>query len=199
MKTIKLLLCMILMFSLTACSGKYPEQTSEGIAWDKEWEILGTIMGIEPLDYGLELLENPVVLTTDDTFYATYVSGEPEKYINDDQKEVDLYPLQLYILAYGCADEALANEAKLDWMDQERTTFRNVEEETIKIKNIDYTILHYDCKSETNPYARGISAYATYENYTMVIELMSVNEFEDDESAMIQNVLHHIHYAKKEG
>lgn len=103
-------LSLLLILTLTACA-KYPDIAADGTAWDKDWEMLGTVLGVETPKNNFTLLENDSVLTGDDTYFATWVTGEPTAWVNEDGKGTDLYPAQIYLLLYGFGDEAAAEEA----------------------------------------------------------------------------------------
>lgn len=95
---------------------QYPDQAADGAAWDKSWEMMAKAVGIEPPGHGLTLLANNSVLAGEDTYYAAWTAGELVQYTNADGDEVDLYPAQLYLLLYGCADETAAEEACADFL-----------------------------------------------------------------------------------
>ena len=173
---------------------RYPSQADDGAAWDRSWEMLGTVLGVEAPGNGLKLLNNDTALAGDDTYYASWVSGEATDYTNAEGKHVDLYPAQIYLLLYGCADEAVAAEAKADWMAREEETYavRERREETYNGQS--YSLLLYDCGSDTNPYSRGISAFSTLGNYTVIAELTCTDAFEGDEQALLAGFLNGCHY-----
>ena len=52
-KLLLILLSIVLLLSLTAC-GKYPDQDLTGAKWDKSWEMLGTVLGVEELGNGFK-------------------------------------------------------------------------------------------------------------------------------------------------
>ena len=102
---------------------RYPAQADDGTAWDRHWEMLGTVLGVEAPGNGFVLLNNDTALAGDDTYYASWVSGEASDYTNAESKAVNLYPAQIYLLLYGCADENTAAEACADWMGREEETY----------------------------------------------------------------------------
>ena len=62
MKKYTALLLSFLMICLLLCGcSRYPDQAEDGTVWNKEWEMLGTILGIEEPGNGLRLLENDSV------------------------------------------------------------------------------------------------------------------------------------------
>ncbi len=173
---------------------RYPSRADDGAAWDRNWEMLGTVLGVEAPGNGFTLLNNDTALAGDDTYYASWVSGEAADYINAEGKHVDLYPAQIYLLLYGCADEAAAAQAKADWMAREEETYAVRERREKAHNGQSYSMLLYDCGSDTNPYSRGISAFSTLGSYTVIAELTCTDAFEGDEQALLADFLNGCHY-----
>lgn len=194
-KLMTLILALAWMFSLTSCTGSYPEKAVDGAQWDKDWTILGTTLGVEQPGNGLTLSENPLVLTGRNTHYATWTVGEPASYVNSDGEDTDLYPAELYLLLYGCADAEEAKATVSDWMEREQDTYTVTGTATETYNTQEYTILTYQCGSETNPYSRGVSAFSVYENYAISAELTCLDTFEGDEHQMLQDFLNGCHYS----
>ncbi len=147
---------------------RYPGEAIDGAKWDRRWEMLGTVLGVEAPGNGLTLLNNDTALAGDDTYYASWVAGEPTDYTNAEGKAVDLYPAQVYLLLYGCADESAAGEAYADWMAREEETYSVRERKSAAHNGIDYELLLYDVASDANPYSRGVSAFALYGKYVAI-------------------------------
>ena len=173
---------------------RWPDAADDGTPWNRDWEMLGTVLGVEAPGDGFTLLNNDTALAGDDTYYASWVTGEATDYTNAEGKHVDLYPAQIYLLLYGCADEGAAAEAKADWMAREEETYdvREQHEETFNGQT--YSLLVYDCGSDTNPYSRGVSAFSTLGNYTIIAELTSTDAFEGDEQVVLADFLNGCHY-----
>lgn len=173
---------------------RYPSQAEDGAAWDKSWEMLGTVLGVEAPTNGLTLLNNDTVLAGDDTYYASWVCGAPTDYTNAEGKAVDLYPAQLYLLLYGCTDEASADEAMADWMAREEDTYDVWGRRGETCNGRDYSLLIYNCGSDTNPYSRGVSAFTRYGKYVVIAELTCTDAFDGDEQQMLSEFLGGCHY-----
>ena len=173
---------------------QYPDQAADGAAWDKSWEMMAKAVGIEPPGHGLTLLANNSVLAGEDTYYAAWTVGEPVQYTNVDGDEVDLYPAQLYLLLYGCADETAAGEACADFLAREKETYTVQDERTETHNAQDYTVLDYTGGSADNPYDRGSSAFAVRGNYVLVAELLAQDSFDGDLPQMLADFLDGVHY-----
>ena len=64
-----LILALIAAGSLVDFS-QYPSAAADGAAWDKNWEMMAKVVGIEAPGGGLTLLTNNSVLAGEDTYYA---------------------------------------------------------------------------------------------------------------------------------
>lgn len=194
-KPAALALAFCVLLTLSGCSGTYPERAADGSVWDRDWTILGTVLGVEAPGNGLTLSENPVVLTGDDTHYATWTIGEPTAYTNEDGKEAEVYDAQLYLLLYGCADAGSANEAVAGWIGREQEVYRITDTISETCNGQEYTVLLYEVISDTNPYTRGAVAFGVYENYAVSAELTCGAGFSGDAHGILTDFLNGCHYS----
>ncbi len=190
-------LCLFLSFWLLGLSGcaRYPDQAADGTKWDKDWTTLGSALGVEEPGDELVLLDNNSVLTGDDLYYASWAVGEPEVYTNEDGKEVDLYTAQLYLLLCGCADSSYAQQTMEDWIQREKETYTVTETRTETRNGQEYTLLVYECGSETNPYSRGASAFAACGNYAVSAELACQESYSGQADEVLLRFLDGCHYS----
>ena len=179
---------------LVPAFSRYPSEAVDGTKWDKSWEMLGTVLGVEEPGNGFQLLNNDTALAGDDTYYASWVAGEATDFTNAEGKDVDLYPAQIYLLLYGCADEAAAKEAYADWMAREEKTYAVRERRSATHNGQAYELLLYDVISNANPYSRGTSAFSRYGKYVVIAELTCTEAFEGDEQALLAEFLDGCHY-----
>lgn len=182
------------LLGLSGCSS-YPEQAADGTPWDPDWTMLGSVLGAEEPGNGFSLLENYSVLTGEDIYYATWVAGEPSAYTNEDGEDVDVYDAQLYLLAVGCADESYALQNQEDWIARQQETYTVTETWSETRNGQEYTLLAYECGSETNPYQRGVSAFTVYGNYAISAELACRAEFTGQEREILLRFLDGCHYS----
>ena len=194
MKKLLLTAGIALLLVLTGCGG-YPDRAEDGTAWDPNWEMLGRVLGVEAPGNGFTLLENNVVLGADDTWYAAWTAGAPEPYINEDGKDTDLYPAQIYLLLYGCENEDRAAQAAGDWMRREGESYLVRETRSETYNGQAYTVLVYEVTSETNPYQRGVSAFTVFHNYVAVAELTCVESYAGDVQRQMADFLSGCHYS----
>ena len=189
-----LILALIAAGSLVDFS-QYPSAAADGAAWDKNWEMMAKAVGIEAPGGGLTLLTNNSVLAGEDTYYASWTAGEPAPYTNADGDEVDLYHAQLYVLLYGCADQAAAESACADFLAREQETYTVQDQRTEEHNAQRYTVLDYTGGSAGNPYGWGSSAFAVRGNYVLVAELLAQDSFDGDVSRMLSAFLDGVHYS----
>ncbi|OUN06405.1 hypothetical protein B5G43_09585 [Flavonifractor sp. An92] len=182
------------LLGLSGCSS-YPEQAADGTPWDPDWTMLGSVLGAEEPGNGFSLQENYSVLTGEDIYYATWVAGESSAYTNEDGEDVDVYDAQLYLLAVGCADESYALQNQEDWIARQQETYTVTETWSETRNGQEYTLLAYECGSETNPYQRGVSAFTVYGNYAISAELACRAEFTGQEREILLQFLDGCHYS----
>lgn len=168
------------LLGLSGCS-QYPEQAADGTPWDSSWTMLGSVLGAEEPGNGFSLLDNYSVLTGEDIYYAAWVAGDSSAYTNEDNEEVEVYDAQLYLLAAGCADASYAQQNLDEWISKEQETYTVTETWNETRNGQEYTLLAYECGSNTNPYSRGISAFTVYGTYAISAELACQEDFTGQE------------------
>ena len=192
-------LTVLLLAGLLGLSGcaQYPDQAVDGTSWDPNWTMLGSVLGAEEPGNGFSLLDNYSVLTGEDLYYAAWVAGEASAYTNEDGEDVEVYDAQLYLLLAGCADETYAQQNLDTWIAREQETYTVTETWTQTCNGQEYTMLSYECGSETNPYSRGVSAFTVYGNYAVSAELACREDFTGQEQDILIQFLDGCHYSSE--
>lgn len=190
----KLMVC-LLVFLLAGCAKAAPGQAADGANWNEGWTTLGGVLGVEEPGHGLVLRDNNEALSVTDMYLASWTIGEGTPYVNEDGDEVVLYPARLDLLVYGRKDADAAQQAVDDWTVRQAETYDISDTSRQTCNGQDYTISTYSCKSETNPYDRGISAFGAYKDYAVSAELNCLNSFTEDEAAILTDFLRLCHYA----
>ena len=187
----------LLSLCLSGCQGsvKYPEKAKDGAAWDKEWTILGTVLGVDEKSDEFTLLENPLILTGDDTLYATWTHGEATSIKNADGKDTDLYPAEIYLLLFGCEAPSYAEKNLDEWIAREYDIYDVTAENEVTINDQTYTLLSYNVTSKDNPNSYGISAFTIYDSYAISAELTCTDSYEGDAQSAMEDFLLRCHYA----
>lgn len=185
---------LILCLCLTGCGQPTPLQAADGTAWNNDWVTVGGIVGVDT-PAGIDHQENNDILSIKGMYYATWSIGEPEPYTNEDGDEAQLYDAQIYLLLAGHNPAEKANESAAEW--QAMANDRYAVEQTLSTtcNGQDYTILTYAFDSETNPYARGASAFGVYRNYAVSVELSCREDFIGDPQDILTDFLEHCHYS----
>ena len=182
------------LLMLSGC-GQYPEQAADGTPWDPNWTMLGSVLGAEEPENGFSLLDNYSVLTGEDIYYATWAAGEPTDYTNEDGEDVQVYDAQIYLLAAGYADEAQAQQNQEEWIARQQETYTVTDSWSETRNGQEYTLLAYECSSETNPYHRGVSAFTVYGTYAVSAELACRESFIGQEREILLQFLDGCHYS----
>ncbi len=194
----RLPICLLaLCLTLTGCSKSAPVKAADGADWDEGWTALGNVLGVEEPGNGLVLRDNNEALAVSDLYLASWTIGDGAPYTNEDGDEVLLYPARLDVLVYGRKDEAAARQALEDWTARQAETYDVSATEEQTRNGQDYTVSTYVCKSETNPYSRGVSAFSVYGSYAISAELNCQDGFTGDEAAILTEFLDGCHYAAR--
>ncbi len=187
-------LAVLILCCLTGCEQLVPEKAADGAPWSDDWVTVGNVVGAEAPPW-LELRENIDVLSAKGMYYATWSSGEAVPYTNADDKEVELYDAQVYLLlaGYDSADKAEASAA--DWLNMASAQYDVADTFTESHNGQEFTVITYTFDSETNPFARGASAFGVYRNYAVSVEISCREGFDRDELEGLREFLDHCHYA----
>ena len=180
---------------LTGCARSAPEQAADGTGWDESWITIGNVLGVEEPGNNLELRDNNEALSVTDMYLASWTIGEGAPYTNEDGDEVVLYPARLDVLVYGRKDETAARQALEDWTARQAETYDVSDTSQHSCGGQEYTVSVYTCKSVSNPYGRGISAFSVYRDYAISAELNCLDSFTEDEAAILIDFLNGCHYA----
>jgi len=188
------LLAGVLCLSLAGCGQNIPVMAADGAKWDDSWVSVGGILGVDTPE-GLDSRENNDTLGVNGMYYATWSSGEAEPYVNEDGENTDLYDAQLYLLLAGYKEAGKAEDSAVEWLDMASKQYNVENTFTATYNGQDFTVITYTFDSETNPYARGASAFGVYRNYAISAELSCRDRFVGDEQAILADFLENCHYA----
>ena len=180
---------------LSGCGKSAPATAADGSDWDERWTTLGGVLGVEAPGHDLTLQDNKDALSIADMYLASWTIGEGAPYTNEDGDEVVLYPARLDVLVYGRKDSAAAQQAVENWTARQSETYDVTDSGQQTYNGQDYVVSVYTCKSDSNPYARGVSAFGTYQNYAVSVELNCLDSFTEDERTILTDFLNGCHYA----
>ena len=182
------------MVAINRWTPKYPERAADGAAWDESWTMLGGALGVEAPGGGFTLLDNNSILTAEDTYLAIWASGDPAPYVNADGDDAELYEAQIYLLLVGCKDEENAAAAQNEWIAREGQTYSILETRTETHNGQDSVVMIYEVTSESNPYARGATAFATHGKYAFTAELACLEDYPGDAGEILGAFLDGFHF-----
>ena len=185
-------LCLTLF--LSGCGKAAPPKAVDGAAWSEDWATLGNVIGVDTPE-GLTARENSDVLSTKGMYYATWSAGEAAPYVNEDGEDAQLYGAQVYFLVAGYDSTAEAEEAAAEWLSMADEQYAVEEAKTEAYNGQEFTVITYTYTSEGNPYSRGASAFGSYGNYAVSVELSCQDSFEEDALEILEGFLEHCHYA----
>lgn len=181
---IKYVICVLCVMFFSLAGYIYvslPMDREQESTWDTSGYLeLGRYLTVQRTDDRLTLLDSKDVLAANGLYYATWVIGNPEEYVNSEGETVDLYDVQLYLLLgeHKSGGEAVKDMAK--WLDAAKTNYEILEEEEIICNGLPYNLLTYNCINEDNPYDRGISAFGVCDSTSVCIEMTCREGLEED-------------------
>jgi hypothetical protein len=184
LRTLCYLLCFVFLLNLTACS--FAKNTS---SQDTNSVTVGTTLKIKNTNDSLILLDNKDTLAANGLYYATWTIGNSIPYENSDGETVDLYDAQLYLVLGEAKNSDEAQTTLGSWLSAAKDNYEISKEEESSFNGQSYTILTYNCKSSDNPYAHGISAFATNQSSAVCIELTCQENFTDNLQTILEQFL----------
>ncbi|MDE7478551.1 MAG: hypothetical protein K2M91_11480 [Lachnospiraceae bacterium] len=194
---IKYLLCFICMaLGLAGCSltssllEKEPIENTPHLAIGKHLEVNNTNEKLILYDY-------KEALAGDGLYYASWRIGDGTPYENSDGNTVDLYDAQLYLLLGEFSSNEKAQENRDAWLDRGRANYEISDEKEIDCNGQTYLMITYTFKNESNPYARGMSAFAVHDKLAVCAELTCQEDFTEDLETILINFLENCAYPSK--
>lgn len=187
-------LSLVLLLCLSGCGQAALPKTADGQEWSDDWVTVGNVIGVDTLD-GLTAQENSDALTANGMYYATWSIGEAESYVNEDGDDAQIYDAQIYFLLAGYNSTNKAEENMDKWLSMASDQYEVTETVTEIYNGQEFTVISYTYKSEDNPYDHGVSAFGTYGNYAISVELSCQESFDGNALDVLENFLENCHYA----
>ena len=190
-------LALLAVLLLTGCAAR-TGPTNEELGWDADWERVGPLLGVEPMD-GFALDENKDVMGIYGLYYATWTAGEAQDYTNADGDEAKLYDAQIYVLLQqsGSADEA--HSSVEDWMARERESYEAGEALAGTYAGQDFELLPLLRGAGDNPYTHGAAAFGMRGEWAVCVELLCRDSFEREPQSCLTEFLSGLHYSDEQG
>lgn len=198
--TVKILICIAIaaLFSLAGyCYVSFPMGEAPEDTWSESGYLkVGHNLIIQNADDRLTLLDSKDVLAANGLYYAAWTIGGSELYENSEGAAVDLYDAQLYLVLGEHKDAEEADKDVVKWLDAARGNYEILAEEDMECNGQTYHLLTYNCASESNPYARGISAFGAYDNTSVCIELTCRENFKEELETVLIPFLNHCSFGQ---
>lgn len=175
----------ITLILLTGCSfssDAQPETDSSSIT-------LGSCLEIKNVDSRLTLRDNMDALAADGLYYASFTMGDSIPFENSDGDTVDLYDARLYLLAGQFRDSESSLQNMESWLEAAKSNYQILDEQKVSCGGNSYLMLTYNCVNESNPYARGVSAFGAFGDTAVCIELTCREDFDGDLYAILTDFL----------
>lgn len=180
---------------LAGCTSPLPPaHAADGTDWNEDWVTVGGVLGVDTPE-GLEPRENNEALAANGMYYATWSAGEAVPYTNEDGDEAQLYDAQVYLLLAGYVQEEKAEAGAAEWLELAQRQYSVEETQTLTCNGQEFTVITYTFDSDTNPYARGASAFGAYRDYALSIELSCQDSFGGDPLEVLTDFLENCHYS----
>lgn len=193
---VKKIAMFVLAICLLAGCASVPEKTTTGDDWCEEWVQIGPVLGAEdPKEGDFVLQDNKDALAVNDLYFATWVAGNREDYVNEEGNTVDLYEGQLYVLVQDDKDVKEAQDTLAKWQQRTEKNYNVLHTETLEFQDQIYTIFSYAIVSEDNPYDYGVSAFGLHDTSAICAELLCRRSFEGDAERVLESFLEGLHYA----
>ena len=194
-RTAVCLLIAALCLGLAGCaSPPAPERAADGAEWGEGWVTVGGVVGVDTPG-GMTSRENNEALAAKGMYYAAWSMGEGEPYTNEDGGEATLYDAQVYLLLSGGKSAEEAENTLTQWQELAKQQYVVEETDTQTHNGQEFTVITYSFDSETNPYARGVSAYGVYRNYAVNVELACQEDLDVNLEELMGQFLDNCHYA----
>ena len=189
-KTVFLIMIYTILVCLTDCGAKTPAMAADGTPWSEDWTMIGQKLGVEDPGHGFTIRD---IKGAKKMYFTSWSIGDAQPYVSAEGEETNVYDAQLVFLLVDSAESAQANVD--EWLAMARDAY-SVTDTTQHICNgQEFTVLTYTISSDTNPYARGASAFTVFDNCAVSAEFACQDAFEEDAEEILTDFLEHCHYA----
>lgn len=185
--------CLVLLLCLGGCGLSTLPRTADGQEWNDGWVTVGNVVGVDTPE-GLTHRENSDALSARGMYYAAWSAGEAVPCVNEDGEDALVYDAQVYFLLAGYDSAVKAEDAAAEWLSMALGQYAVEDTAAETCNGQEYTVITYTYTSETNPYVRGASAFGTYGNYAVSVELSCAEGFEGGAREVLKDFLEHCHF-----
>lgn len=193
-KTFLLIMICTMLACLTGCGLKMPAMAVDGTPWSKDWITLERMMGVEEPGHGLTLRDDKAARNMS---YTAWSIGEAQPYVNASGEETSVYDAQLVLLLAASDTAEEAQKSVDEWLDMAADNYTVTDTAQQTCNGQEYTVLTYTFSSDTSSFARGVSAFSTFNTWAISVEFVCQDTFEEDAWEIMEDFLEHCHYAAK--
>lgn len=187
-----IVMAIALILTLAGC-GKLPKKDLAGNDWDKSWQEVGVLLGVEK-PQGFKLDSASEALATRGVSFASWGRGEPEVIKDDKGKETRLYDEQFFVLLQRFKNNAAAQDAMGQWRDVEAENYSLTP--LPDVSHNGQTFVRFALTPSTEgDFLAGVLALAVCGNSTVSVELMTRRQLSDGElAALMEQFLNGVHF-----
>ena len=191
-KAVLLIMICTMLAHLTGCGAKMPTVAADGTPWSKDWLTLGRTLGVEEPGHDLALRDSKSARNMD---YVAWSIGEAQPYVNASGEETNLYDAQLVLLLSASDTPEDAQMSVDEWLNLAEDHYTVTDTARQTCNGQEFTVLTYSFTSDTSPFARGVSAFTTFNTWAVSVEFACQDTFEEDAWEIMADFLEHCHYA----
>lgn len=181
-------LTLIFALLLTGCSAKLPEKDTAGNAWDKDWTMVGSLLGVEKrADWVLSRSED--VLAAEGIFYFVWTNGDAVTYTNDFDEEVTSHQAEIHLILSEAPSAAEAEKTAGEWAQLTRERYPDAEESLANFAGQDFTVSTY-----TTEQSKGATAAALRGSSVIRVDVVTLDG--RDPELILADFLKVCHFAK---
>lgn len=185
-------MALLAVLLLTGCAAR-TGPTNEELGWGEDWARVSALLGVEPLE-GFTLRENIDAMGIYGLYYATWTAGEGRDYTNADGDEAQIYDAQIYVLLQQNKNADEARAALEEWISLERETYEAGETLTETCAGQEFDLFPLLQAGKDNPYTHGAAAFGVRDGWSISVELLCQDSFEDDARTCLTKFLSGLHY-----
>ena len=163
--------------------------------WEPDWTEIAPFLAAEPMD-SYTFRESADTLGLGGVYYATWTNGDGRDFINADGESTYIFNSQIYVITQEFRSESEAETNLSKWMAREKQNYQVQEEFGIVVNDREYTFLHLQSGSETNPYGFGYAAFTVCGSNAVCVELVCSEYFTADAQAVLEQFLSGLHYSE---
>lgn len=191
-KAFLLVMVCCMLAGLTGCKAQLPAKAVDGTPWNEDWLTLEQTLGVDESGYGLTLRDHKV---TRNMSYATWSIGEAQPYVNASGEETNLYDAQMVLLMMASDTAEEAQMSVDEWLDLAAEHYIISDTARQTFNGQEFTVLTYTFSSDTSSFARGVSAFTTFDTWAISVEFACQDTFEENAWEILADFLNHCHYA----